>query len=115
MVSEKEHPVIADENLEFLGKILLPCGLAMNDIALVNTMAPAFKIHEIIPHYSPEKVILFGVEQENLSLPLRFPYYQVQPFNNCTYLAAPCLSSLQNDAAGKKELWTSLRKLFSLN
>ncbi|RYG39708.1 MAG: hypothetical protein EOO01_28975 [Chitinophagaceae bacterium] len=115
LTADKNHPVIADSDLDFLGKILLPCGLGMADVALVNTMADSVNSPALITHFSPEKVILFGVEQSKLSLPLQFPHYQAQPFDNCTFLAAPALTDLQNDAVGKKDLWAALRKLFSLN
>lgn len=114
LVAVKDYPFISDNDLDFLGKILLPCCLAMNDVALVNTFSSTMETGSLLSHFTPEKVVMFGVNQDSLALPLRFPDYQVQPFNNCTYLAAPALADLQKDAAGKKELWASLQKLFSL-
>ncbi len=115
LVAENSFPFISDTDLEFLGKVLLPCGLAMSDVALVNVEKQADPAGQVIPHFLPEKVILFGVGQDKLGLPLQFPHFQVQPFNGCTYLAAPALSALQNDATAKKDLWMGLKKLFSLS
>ena len=115
LVSEDSHPVIADDDLAFLIKILAPCKLNMADVAVVNVSAKATQEKDILAKFEAEKAIIFGVDQNLLTLPIRFPHFQVQPFDNCTYLSAPSLNNLANDVNGKKELWESLRKLFSLN
>ena len=57
---------------------------------------------------------MFGVLPKALELPLDFPYYQLQKYNNHTYLSAPALAALINDKTEKVKLWTSLKQLFSI-
>jgi hypothetical protein len=47
-------------------------------------------------------------------LPLQFPAYQIQKFNNQVYLAAPALHLLAQDKAEKTKLWNCLKQVFSI-
>lgn len=115
LVNEENIPFIADNDLNFLVDILSACKLSMADIALVN-------FHHIRPlnskvltaQFNPTKNILFGVEPSALGLPLHFPHYQIQQYNNQTYLSGPSLKELAADKQLKQQLWDSLKKLFSL-
>jgi hypothetical protein len=106
---------LPDNELDFLMGILTACGLSMADIALVNMAQNAgidYKTLEKSP--GAEKVFLFGPEPASLQLPLSFPHYQVQRYNNQVYLAAPPLLQLQADKMEKSKLWACLKQIFSL-
>ena len=61
-----------------------------------------------------EKIFLFGLGADALALPLQFPHYQVQQFNNQVYLSSVALNELQANKDEKMKLWNSLKKIFSL-
>lgn len=115
LVSEENIPFLNDADLHFLSGILEACRLSLADIALVNISrynSLNFKI--LITQFNPSKNILFGVEPSALELPLHFPHFQIQQFNNQLYLSGPSLKELIADKQLKLQLWGSLKKLFSI-
>jgi hypothetical protein len=87
----------------------------MADVALLNCHKnPAISYTGISEQLASGKIILFGVDPAELELPLQFPHYQVQQFNNQVYLSSPALKVLADDKAEKMKLWTSLKQVFSL-
>ena len=61
-----------------------------------------------------EKLFLFGVNPLRIQLPLDFPNYQIQQFNNQIYLTAPSLSNFKDNKAEKTRLWNCLKQIFEL-
>jgi hypothetical protein len=59
-------------------------------------------------------MILLGLTPEEFEMPLNFPEFQVQPFNNCTFLHAPMLEVLEADKVLKSKLWVCLKKMFGM-
>lgn len=113
LVNEPDAVYLADNNLNFLLGILTACQLGMDDIALVNQYHQPKLTHvQINEALSPEKVLFFGVEPGSVELPLQFPHYQVQHYNNQVYLSAPDLDRLAGDKSEKMKLWTCLKKIF---
>ena len=85
----------------------------MADIALVNVAKnPSISYTEITGQFKAEKIILFGTEPEAIGLPLEFPHYQIQKFNNQVYLSSVSLNGLQADKEEKLKLWNCLKKIF---
>ncbi|HEY5390715.1 MAG TPA: hypothetical protein VIJ57_01275, partial [Hanamia sp.] len=62
--------------------------------------------------FGSKKLLLFGVSSTQLELPFSIPFFQVQSFNDQLYMTAPPLKNFLNNKDLKKELWTSLQKLF---
>jgi hypothetical protein len=113
IVSDTAAIYLPDEDLNFLLGILKACNLNMADIALLNLAANPSLNHLLInQELAAEKILLFGVEPLALELPLQFPHYQVQQYNNQAYLSSPALNILQNDKEEKLKLWACLKKLF---
>ena len=113
VVNERDAIYLPDEDLSFLMGILTACKLNMADIALLNLSANPSLDHKTINiELAVEKILLFGVDPIVLELPLQFPYYQVQQYNNQVYLSAPSLNILQDDKAEKMKLWACLKKIF---
>ena len=115
LVNSTQAIYLPDEELNFLLGILTACKLSMADIALINiSKNPELLYTDITEQLKAEKIFLFGLDAEVLALPLQFPHYQVQQFNNQVYLSSPSLSDLQKDKEEKMKLWNCLKNIFSL-
>jgi hypothetical protein len=115
LVADEETLYLPDEQLNFLMGILTACKLTMQDVAIVNTRKNTnISYTNFAAALKSAVIILFGVETSIIELPLQFPNYQIQAYNNQTYLSAPPLTVLQNDKAEKTRLWLCLKQLFSL-
>ena len=106
---------IPDEPLNFLTSVLGACKLSLGDIAILNlTNAPSVLHKDIQNKFTSSVTILFGLTPEELEMPVNFPEFQVQAFNNCTFLHTPTLEKLETDKVLKSKLWVCLRKMFNL-
>ncbi len=115
LVSNEEVLYLPDEQLSFLVGILAACKLTMEDVAIINIKKnDTFTYKTIGEELNAEKIFLFGVDASQIELPIQFPQYQIQKYNQQVYLAAPMLSVLQDDKAEKMKLWTCLKQVFSL-
>jgi len=115
VVSNAEAAFVTDDELNFLLGILSACKLNMDDVGILNIRKHAAADYKnISAELRAEKVFLFGVDPTEIKLPLSFPYYQVQRYNDQTYLASPALAEIQNDKAEKTKLWNCLKQIFSI-
>jgi len=113
IVSYESAPFLPDLELSFLSNVLAACKLSIADIAIVNQEnTDQTDLQSIITEAS--KVLLFGIEPLAIGLPINFPAFQLQPFNNRTYLHAPPLSQIENDKGVKARLWSALKVLFKV-
>ena len=116
MVASDETLYLPDEELNFLLGILAACNLTMDDVAILNIKKnKPLTYKTVIDELRPEKLFLFGVNPAQIELPLDFPNYQVQQFNNQTYLTAPLLSHFQDNKAEKTKLWGCLKQIFGIS
>ncbi|HZH01155.1 MAG TPA: hypothetical protein VEY32_08735 [Flavisolibacter sp.] len=113
VVNNQDAAFLTDEELAFLTKVLGACGLCMADVAIINwnNLFPK-NYKSIIQDLSSKTVLLFDIDADTFGLPIRFPHFQIQRFDQCTYLQVPSLSQIEQDVITKKELWTSLKTLF---
>jgi hypothetical protein len=115
MVADEKAIYLPDDDLNFLMGILSACKLTMADVALLNIKKnDAFTYAELEQQLKTEIILLLGVVPAQLQLPLQFPFYQIQKFNNQVYLAAPALHLLAQDKAEKTKLWNCLKQVFSI-
>ena len=115
IVNDANTIYLPDEELNFLMGILSACKLSMADVALVNiSKAPTLTYTEIGEQLNAEKILLFGVTPAQLQLPLQFPNYQIQKYNNQVYVAAPALNVLLGDKEEKTKLWNCLKQVFAI-
>lgn len=106
---------LPDAQLNFLTSILTACKLSLDDIAIVNIgHTEEINFRTIFKEVPAQSALLFGVSTESLLLPLNFPNFQVQFFDNINYLTSPTLDLIESDKSLKTQLWTSLKKLFKL-
>lgn len=115
IVADENALYLSDELLNFLQGILGACKLTMADVALVNAAKNSNITYNILQHeFNAEICLLFGVTPAQLQLPLTFPMYQIQKFNNQQYLAALPLLQLQQDKTEKGKLWACLKTIFNI-
>lgn len=113
LVNETDTTFLPVTDLNFLINILSACKITMADIALINFDKNREINYEILMNYfKPASVFLFGINPADLQFPMHFPHYQLQHYNNQTYICAPALSILATDTEKKKQLWNSLQKHF---
>ena len=106
---------LPDDELNFLLGILTACKLTMADIALLNYCRnPGITYQDIFQQLHAQKIFLFGIMPAALQLPLQFPHYQVQHYNNQVYLSSPGLAAIKDDKNEKTKLWTCLKQVFSI-
>ena len=86
----------------------------MADIALVNYTKNKPTYTVLKEEIKATIVLLFGVAPGTIDLPLAFPFYQLQKYNNQQYLYAPHLKELMSNKEEKTKLWNSLKIVFSL-
>lgn len=90
----------------------------MGDVAIVNHAAAAVNITSLRAQLQPATIILFGIDPTAIKLPINFPVFRLQPYDQCTYLLAPPLDQLvQNSEESKllkSKLWVSLKALFNV-
>ena len=107
---------LAEGDLQFLTKMLDACKLNMADVAIVNHATAAVNIEKVKAELQPRFLLLFGVEPDEIHLPINFPSFKEQPYAGTTYLLTPALSQLNGDtdvAKGlKKKLWECLKRMF---
>lgn len=114
IVKNEATAFLPDEELNLLLGILAACKLNMDDVGILNIYKyPTANYQTISQQLGIEKALLFGINAEDIQLPLSFPQYQIQRYNNQVYLCAPTLSALQNNKAEKTKLWNSLQQIFS--
>ncbi len=115
VVSATENAAfLTDSEFSFLTSILLACKLSLEDVAVVNWKGHEGLNERILAEVRSERVLLFDVNPVTFGLPINFPHFQIQQFSGRTYLYAPSLGEIERDLSVKKQLWSSLKRLFNL-
>lgn len=112
LVNDPENKFLGDEEMNLLSNLITACKLTMADIALVNSVNTKISYQQLLNHFQPKKLLLFGIETSELELPFTIPHFQIQPFQEQLYLTSPPLNQLLSNTDLKKELWIRLQKLF---
>lgn len=115
LVDNPQDRHLPDGQLGFLMKLLGACQLTLADVAVVNIAHDAGFNHSYFSQAVPATIVIgFGVKPGQLKLPLDFPMYQIQGFQQRSYVHAPTLTELENDKEEKMKLWAILKMLFQL-
>jgi DNA polymerase III psi subunit len=69
-------------------------------------------LNTLLEKHKSQKIILFGVDPAAVGLPIHFPVFQIQQYQQAQYLHAPSLTELENDKNLKIQLWQKLKQLF---
>jgi hypothetical protein len=114
LVNEPEYAFIDDANLDFLQKILSACNVQLQEIALINYAKQAINITNLQSQLNPRIMLLFGVDTAAINLPIIFPLYKAQVFDNVTFIQSDKIDNLKNNATDKKALWECLKIVFKI-
>jgi hypothetical protein len=115
VVNYENATYLPDGQLNFLISILGACKLSLGDVAILNlATAPASSYNDIWEQFKSRTTMLFGITPTAFAMPVNFPEFQVQPFNNCTFVHTPLLEELERDKILKSKLWVCLRRIFNL-
>ncbi|MCA0383495.1 MAG: hypothetical protein LCH58_15140 [Bacteroidetes bacterium] len=105
-----------DADLEFLQKVIASVKLSMDHIAILNTHGKQVTYPELKAQLPAKVALYFGVEPVSIGVPMRIPYFQVQPWDDCRFLYAPSLAEINGNSPAqvelKKQLWMALKKIF---
>ena len=113
VISVAEGKQLASQQLDFLNNIMKACKLNQRDYAIIANKQndlPDYKI--TFSQFKQQQLILFGIAPADIGLPINFPHFQVQSFQQVRYLVAPKLDTIENDKALKMQLWNCLKQLF---
>jgi len=109
---------LPDDQLNFLTKILEACRMNIGDVAIINHHTSPVAITALRQQLQPSSILLFGIQPTAIRLPINFPVFKLQPYDQCTYLAAPPLQELVGNTADSKllksKLWVCLKTLFDV-
>jgi hypothetical protein len=115
IVNDDRVTYLTDQELTFFTKVLGACELGLEDVAIVNWSHLLNKDYQaLLNELQSKTVLLFNLTPIEFGLPLHFPPFQTQEFDQRTYLQAPSLASIEQDVTAKKQLWTALKKLFAI-
>lgn len=114
LINNPNQPFMEDADLEFTGKWLGAISHTLADVAIVNMANVNGKFKDWSTAFSPKTVLAFGMKSDILDIPLQFPLYQVQKYNEVNYLVADDLHKISSDASVKKQFWACLKTAFSL-
>ncbi|MFM1963123.1 MAG: hypothetical protein RLZZ172_1968 [Bacteroidota bacterium] len=105
-----------DQQYVFLQNILKACKIEPTEIALLSDSdnAVAGGLSSLNLKYSTPVILLFGLTPTVLSLPIHFPAFQVQTYQDCKFMWAPGLDEIAADKSLKVTLWQCLQKIFGL-
>jgi hypothetical protein len=108
---------IGEGNLAFLSKIIASVSVSLEHIALLNMYGKMVDYASLKAQFPAKVAIYFGIEPSSIGVPMRFPHFQVQPWDGCTFLFVPSLEVLNGNNTEqtemKKQLWTALKKIFA--
>jgi hypothetical protein len=118
LVRDTTAVYLNDDSLNFLSSILGACKLNLGDVAIINQQHQPQQFASLKENLEPKFVLLFEVSPTDINLPFTIPYYQVQPYNNCSFLSAPSLRKMLGDnqeaRLEKSKLWLSLKRMFDI-
>lgn len=118
LIKEADVAFINDQHLQFLTNILNACKLNLGDIALVNHLKHPLLYSELKQKLQPKFIISFDLQTKEIQLPFTIPNYQVQLHDNCKFLFASSLKTMEDDSQEakleKSKLWVSLKNMFQL-
>ena len=118
VTNQTDSAFLPENELIFLGNILIACNLNLTDIGIANFASKGFNYLSLKNELDANKIILLGLPASSIQLPFTVPDFQVQNYDGCAILQTPPLSAM-NEATEisknlKKKLWTALKLLFEL-
>jgi len=107
---QKELP---SPQLSLLEAILNACKLKPTEVMIYSKNdTHTTSLNRLLEKHQPQKIILFGVDPAEIGLPIHFPVFQIQQYQQAQYLHAPTFTELENDKQLKIQLWQKLKQMF---
>ena len=98
--------------------MLEACRMNMGDVAIVNHAAAPIRIATLKSQLQPAFMLLFGTGPVDIGLPMDFPLFKLQQYDQCVYLTAPSLGDMlvpgDESKMLKSKLWISLKTMFGI-
>ena len=118
LVHYPDSEFIPGEQLIFLLKMLAACKCSLDDISLVNTAKTEVKLDELKRQFHPGIIFLWGVIPGWADIIKEFPDMSMSLMDGITIVPVSQAEQMSRDNAEavelKRQLWVSLKKLFSL-
>ncbi len=114
LVDTPGEAVLDAEDSNYLDSIIRACQRDPGECLVINLHgldAAGFSNWAPVP--APRQVWMAGIEPGTISLPARFPAFQVQALGDITYLWSPPLSAMK-EREKKATLWNALKQLFNI-
>ena len=113
VVSLSEGKALPHQQLDFLNNILKACKLEKANYSIIANRQDELPDYKAtFSQFKQKQLILFGISPAAIGLPINFPHFQVQSFQEVRYLAAPKLDTIEADKELKMQLWQCLKQLF---
>lgn len=113
LVNDTQNKFLAENEMKLLSDLLNACKISMEDIVLVNyDQNRSVNYRDLTEKFESKKILIFGVTAGELELPFTIPFFQIQKYQEQTYLICPALSDFSDNVSLKKELWNCLKKIF---
>jgi hypothetical protein len=113
-----EGDFLPADQLLFLQKMLNPCKLSLNDIALLNIARFTFDLAELRLQLHPGIIFLWGVPPASVGLKSSLPDFGISVMDGISVIPVAGPELMSGDSPEGKEykqrLWTTLKKLFAL-
>ncbi len=113
VVSLSEGKALPHQQLDFLNNIMKACKLEKANYSIIANRQDELPDYKAtFSQFKQKQLILFGISPAAIGLPINFPHFQVQSFQEVRYLAAPKLDTIEADKELKMQLWQCLKQLF---
>ena len=113
VVADANGEKLEQQQLSFLHAIMKACKINTERYSILTNKAPLYKDYQSMhDHFKQKELILFGIEPAAIGLPIHFPHFQVQAFQEVKYLSAPPLEMIEADKTLKMQLWQCLQQLY---
>lgn len=118
VVQDAESVFLNDDAYTLLSSILTACKLNVGDVAIVNIAKTAIDFYTLFKTIQPLYLLMFDNTHQKINLPFSLALYQITKQQECTFLAASSLYSMQGNTpeakAEKGKLWNALQQFFKL-
>lgn len=119
LLVDQDAVFVNDQSLQFLSAILAACKLNLGDVAIVNLANNTLSYTAIKEWLSPKYMIIFDIDANEINMPFKLPFYQVQAYDQSSILFTPSLSTMMGESREakleKSKLWLSLKNMFNLS
>ena len=117
LLNNATHEFTDDASLQLLSNLLAALNYTLSDAAIINHHRTPVIYPQISEVLQPRVCLLFGITTQVLQLPFMIPNYQLQRYEDCTFIQACAIEGMKdnddNAKAEKRKLWTCLKTVFN--